>query len=51
MDDDVDAVVERRQVGVGDDARDLDDRVLFDVEARHLEVEPHEGVVVGARGS
>ena len=50
VDDDVDAVVERRQVRVGDDARDLDDRVLLDVETRHLEVEPHQVVVVGASG-
>ena len=50
MDDDVDAVVERRELGVGDDARDLDDRVALDVEAGHLEVEPHQMVVVRASG-
>src|SRR6516165_5432380 len=50
MDDDVDAVVERVQLRVGDDAGDLDDRVALDVQPRHLEIEPYELVVVGAYG-
>ena len=33
------------QVRVGDDARDLDDHVVLDVEAGHLEIDPHEAVV------
>ena len=43
--DELDAVVERGQLGVGDDARDLDDHVGLDVEAGHLEVDPHQPVV------
>ena len=46
--DEVDAVVDGREVRVGHDARNLDDHVLFDVEARHLEVDPHEPSVLGA---
>ena len=49
VDHDVDAVVEDVELGVGDDARDLDDRVALDVEAGHLEIEPHQLVVVGTR--
>ncbi len=45
VDDEVDAVVERREVRVGDDARDLDDHVLFHVEPGHLQVDPHERCV------
>ena len=40
--DEVDAIVEWVEVRVGDDAGDLDDHMLFDVEPRHLEVNPHE---------
>jgi hypothetical protein len=43
--DKVDAVVDRDEFGVGNDARDLDDRVLLDLEAGHLEVDPYEPVV------
>ena len=34
------------ELGVGDDARDLDDHVALDVETGHLEVDPHQPVVV-----
>ena len=37
-----DAVVEQGQVGVGDDARDLDDHVALDIEPGHLEIDPHQ---------
>ena len=39
------------EVGVGDDARDLDDHVALDVETGHLEVDPHQVVVVRAERS
>ncbi len=42
--DEVDAVVERLEVAVGDERRDLDDHVAVDVEAGHLEIEPHQPV-------
>ena len=42
--DDVDAVVERFELVVGDQRRDLDDHVAGDVETGHLEVEPHEAI-------
>ena len=45
MHDEVDAVVERLELAVGDERRDLDDHVAADVEAGHLEIEPHEPVV------
>ena len=45
VDDDVDAVVERLELAVGDERRDLDDHVTAHVEPGHLEVEPHEPVV------
>ena len=38
--DEVDAVVERLEVVVGDERRDLDDHVTVEVEAGHLEIEP-----------
>jgi hypothetical protein len=42
----VDAVVNRCQIGVGDDAGNLHDRVLTNVEPRHFEIEPHQPAVV-----
>ena len=45
VDDELDALVEGRQCRIGDDARDLDDRVALDVEAGHLEVDPDQSVV------
>ena len=50
VDDHVDAAVERLQVAVGDERRDLDDHVTPDVETGHLQVEPHEPVVSGGLG-
>ena len=47
VDDEVDPVVEGVERGVGHDAGDLDDDVLFDLETGHLEIDPHE-LVVGA---
>ena len=35
----------RLEVVVGDERRDLDDHVALDVEAGHLEIEPHQPVV------
>ena len=32
----------RLEVVVGDERRDLDDHVALDVEAGHLEIEPHQ---------
>ncbi len=48
--DEVDAVVEDLELGIGDEARDLDDRVSLDVEPRHLEVDPDEPGVGGGHG-
>ena len=45
MNDDLDAVVERDERRVGDDARDLDDHVGLDVETGHLQVDPHQAIV------
>jgi hypothetical protein len=42
----VDSVVDRRQVRIGHDARDLDDDVLFNVETCHFEIEPDQTVVI-----
>ena len=50
VDDHVDARVERLEGTVGDERRDLDDHMTPDVEAGHLEVEPHEPVVSGGLG-
>ena len=47
--DEVDAVVERLELVVGDERRDLDDHVALDVETGHLEIEPHQGSAVVAR--
>ena len=46
--DDVDAVVERLELAVGDQRRDLHDHVPAEVEAGHLEVEPDQPVVARA---
>ena len=46
----VDAVVERLELAVGDERGDLDDHVAADVEAGHLEVEPDEPVVARRLG-
>ena len=51
LDDDVDAVTENRELCVGDECGDLDKGIVFDVEARHLAVDPDEpasGVSHGA---
>ena len=42
VDHEVDAVVDQLERGVGDQHRDLHDRVPLGVEAGHLEVDPHE---------
>ena len=44
-DDDVDAVAEDVELGVGDDGGDLDERVGAQVEAGHLAVDPDDAVV------
>jgi hypothetical protein len=44
LDDQVDALVEQVELGVGHQARDLDEGVALDVEPRHLAVNPHEPV-------
>ena len=46
VDDDLHAVVEQGQVGVGDDAGDLDDHVVLDIEPGHLEIDPRRSAVV-----
>jgi hypothetical protein len=45
LDDQVDPVVEQRQLGIGDDARDLDQRIALDIESCHLAVDPNQPVV------
>jgi hypothetical protein len=47
--DDIDAVVDGFEVGVGDEHCDLDDDMARDVETGHLEVEPDEHVVGSRR--
>ena len=42
--DEVDALVDEVELGVGDQHRDLDDGVADGVQPRHLEVDPHEPV-------
>src|SRR4051794_121960 len=50
VDDDVDALVDQLELGVGDQHGDLDDRVPGGVQTRHLQVHPHEPVGhLGAR--
>ena len=43
--DELDAVVERRERRVGDDAGDLDDHIGLDDQTGHLEVDPYQAVV------
>ncbi|MEZ5097012.1 MAG: hypothetical protein R2731_13480 [Nocardioides sp.] len=45
LDDQVDAVAEDGQLGVGDQRGDLDERVGPQVQAGHLAVDPHQSVV------
>ena len=45
LDDQVNAVVEQVQLGIGHEARDLDQRVPLDVQPSHLAVDPHQPVV------
>ena len=44
VDDHVEAVVEQGEVGLGDEDRDLDQRVAGQVESGHLAVDPHQPV-------
>ena len=44
VDDDVEALVEQVQLGVGDQDGDLDQRVALQVEPGHLAVDPYQGV-------
>src|SRR4029077_11058162 len=48
--DDVDALVERRELAVGDQRRDLDDHVAAEVEAGHLQVERAQPVIAPVGG-
>jgi hypothetical protein len=45
FDDQVYALVKQGELAVGHQARDLDERVAFDVEPGHLAVDPHEPVI------
>ena len=45
LDDHVDALAEDVELEVGDQRRDLDQRVGAEVEAGHLAVDPHQSVV------
>jgi hypothetical protein len=49
LDHEVDALAQRVQVEVGDDAGDLDQRIEGIVQPRHLAVDPDEAVVHKAR--
>ena len=56
LDDDVDAVAEHVEVEVGDQGRDLDQRVVLQVETGHLAVDPdqalaHASTLWPARGA
>jgi hypothetical protein len=45
LDDDVHALVEQGELSVRHQAGNLDEGVPFDVEPRHLAVDPHEPVI------
>ena len=51
LDDDVDAVSEDVQVGVGHEHGDLDERIALLVEAGHLAIDPDDAVVDGTGGA